>query len=207
MVLYSFIFKVTFCIFLLSNYLAIVVQSFSCVWLFLTPWQASLAFTISWNMLKLMSTELVMPSKHVILCHPLLLLSSIFPSIRVFFNKSILCIRWPKYWSLSFSISSSAVNFLYSPALTSIMTTENTIAFTRQTSVGKVMSLLFNMLSRLVIAFLPRSKRLLISWLQSPSSVILEPTKIHHNFHCFPTYWPWSDGAGCHDLCFLNVEI
>ena len=89
------------------------------------------------------------------------------------------------------------------------MTTGKTIALTRQTFVGKVMSLLFNMLSRLVIAFLPWSKDLLISWLQSPSAVILEPRKIivSHSFHCFPIYLPWSDGTRCHDLCFLNVEF
>ena len=88
------------------------------------------------------------------------------------------------------------------------MTTGKTIALTRQNFVGKVISLLLNMLSRLVITFLPRSKRLLISWLQSPSVVILEPRKIAwHCFHCFPIYFPWSDGSGCHDLRFLNVEL
>ena len=88
------------------------------------------------------------------------------------------------------------------------VTTGKTIALTRQTFDDKVMSLLFNMLSRLVMAFLPRSKRLSISWLQSPSAVILEPKKIVcHYFHCFPIYLPWSDGTGCHDLCFLNVEF
>ena len=88
------------------------------------------------------------------------------------------------------------------------MTTGKTIALTRWIFVGKVMSLLFNMLSRLVIAFLPRSKNLLISWLQSPSAVILEPKKIVcHCFHCFAIYLPWSDGTGCHDLSFLNVEF
>ena len=88
------------------------------------------------------------------------------------------------------------------------MTTRKTTALTRQTFVGKVMSLLLNMLSTLVIAFLPRSKRLLISWLQSPSAVILEPPqKVSHCFHCFPIYFPWSDGTGCHDLRFLNVEL
>ena len=85
--------------------------------------------------------------------------------------------------------------------------TGKTIALTRQTFVGKAMSLLFSMLSRLVITFLPRSKHLLISWLQSPSAVILEPPKIWHCFHCFSTYLPWSDGTRCHDLCFLNVEL
>ena len=156
-----------------------------------------------------------MPSNHLILRCPLLLLPSIFPSIRGFSNESVLGIRWAKYWSFSFSISpsneysglisfrmdwldllevqetlksllqhhfksisSSVLNFLYSPTLTSILTTGKTMALTRQTFVGKVMSLLFNMLSRLVIAFLPRNKRLLISWLQSPSAVILEPPKI-----------------------------
>ena len=90
------------------------------------------------------------------------------------------------------------------------MTTGKTRALTRRTFVGKVMSLLFNMLSRLVITFLPRSKCLLISWLQSPSAVILEPppqSKVCHCFHCFPIYLPWSDGTGCHDLSFLNVEF
>ena len=85
------------------------------------------------------------------------------------------------------------------------MITGKTIAFTRQTFVGKLMSLLFNMLSRLVITFLPRSKRLLISWLQSPCAEILEPPKIV--WHCFPIYFPWSDGTRCHDLHFLNVEL
>ena len=89
------------------------------------------------------------------------------------------------------------------------MTTGKTIALTRRTFVGKVMSVLLNMLSRLVITFLPRSKRLLISWLQSPSAVILEPPKIKvwHCFYCFPIYFPWSDGTRCHDLHFLNVEL
>ena len=91
------------------------------------------------------------------------------------------------------------------------MTTGNTIALTRQTSLGKIISLLLNMLSRLVITFLPRSKRLLISWLQSPSAVILEPPppkkKGWHCFHYFPIYFPWSDGTRCHDLRFLNVEL
>ena len=91
----------------------------------------------------------------------------------------------------------------------SYMTTGKTIALTRQTFVSKVMSLLFNMLSRFVIAFLPRSKHLLISWLQWPSVVILEPPKkkVSHCFHCFPIYFPWSDGTRCHDLRFLNVEF
>ena len=170
-----------------------------------------------------------MPSNHLILCRPLLLPPSIFPSIRGFSNKSVLLIRWPKYWSFSFSISpskeysgltsfridwldllavqetlksllqhhSSKASILQCSAFFivqlshSYMTTEKTIALTRRTFVGKVMSLLFNMLSRLVITFLPRSKCLLISWLHSPSAVILEPKKIvSHCFHCFPIYLP-----------------
>ena len=158
-----------------------------------------------------------MPFNHPILCPPLLLLPSIFPSIRVFSNESALCIRGPKYWSFSFKISptnehpglisfrmdwlgllavqgtlnsllqhqSSKASILRCSAffilqlLHPYMTTGKTIALTRRTFVGKVMFLLFNMLSRLVITFLPRSKRLLISWLQSPSAVILEPRKIN----------------------------
>ena len=171
-----------------------------------------------------------MPSNHLILCHPLLLLPSIFPSIRVFSNKSTLQIRWPKCWSFSFSISpsnehpglisfrmdwldllavqgtlkslfqhhSSKASILRCSAFFVVqlshpyMTTGKTIALTRWTFVGKVISLLFNMLSRLVITFLPRSKRLLISWLQSPSAVILEhpQNKVCHCFHCFPIYFP-----------------
>ena len=163
-----------------------------------------------------MSIELVMPSNHLILCHPLLLLPSIFPSIRVFSNESVLCIRWPKHWSFSFNISpsyeyselisfrmdwldllavqgtlksllqhhSSKASILWHSVFFIVqlshpyMTTGKTIALTRLTFVGKVMSLLFNMLSRWVIAFLPRTKGLLISWLQSPSAVTLEPKKI-----------------------------
>ena len=154
-----------------------------------------------------------MPSNHLILCHPLLLLPLSPPSIRVLSNESTLCMRWPKYWSLSLSVSpsnehpelisfrrdwldllevqgtlesllqhhSSKASILRCSAFFTVqlshpyMTTEKTIALTRWTFVGKVMSLLFNMLSRLVITFLPRSKHLLISWLQSPSAVILEP--------------------------------
>ena len=163
-----------------------------------------------------MSIESVMPSNHLILCHHLLLPFSIFPSIRVFPNESVLPIKWPKYWSFSFSISSSKeysglisfrmdwldllavqgtlkslfqhhsskASVLWCSAFFMVqlshpyMTTGKTIAFTIWTFAGKVVSLLFNMLSRLIISFLPRSKRLLISWLQSPSAVILEPRKI-----------------------------
>ena len=166
-----------------------------------------------------------MPSSHLILCHPLLLLPPIPPSIRVFSNESTLRIRWPKYWSFSFNISPSNEH----PGLTSFrmdwldllavqgtlksllqhhsskslilrcsaffivqlshpyMTTGKTIALTRRTFVGKVMSLLLNMLSRLVLTSLPRSKRLLISWLQSPSAAILEPRNISQPlFPLFP---------------------
>ena len=195
------------------------VQSLSCVRLFATPWtaarQASLTFTISLSLLKLMSIESVMLSNHLILCHPLLLLPPIPPNIRVFSNESTVHMMWPKYWSFSFSISpsseysglisfkmnwsdllagqgtlksllqhhSSKASILRHSAFFIVqishpyMTIGKTIALTRWTFVGKVMALLFNMLSRLVITFLPRSKRLLISWLQSPSSVILEPPK------------------------------
>ena len=131
-----------------------------------------------------------------------------------------------KYWSLSFSISpsneylgllqhhSSKASILQHSSFFIVqlshpyMTTGKIIALTRWTFVGKVMSLLFIMLSRMVITFLPRSKRLLISWLQSPSAVILEPlqNKVWHCFHCFPIYFPWSDGTGFHDFHFLNVE-
>ena len=188
-----------------------------------------------------MSVDLVMPSNHLILCHPLLLPLSIFPSTRVFSNESALCIRWPKYWSFSFNISpfnehsrlisfrvdwldllavqgtlrsllqhhTSKASILWRSAFFRVllshpyMTTGKTIALTRQTFVGKIMSLSFNMLSRLVITFLPRSKFLLISWLQSPSAVILEiiwkntgklekseKIKVSHCFQYFPNYLP-----------------
>ena len=183
----------------------------------MTPWtaahQSSLCFTISQSLLKLMSIESVMPSSHLILCCPLLLLPTVPPSIRVFSNESTLLMRWPKYWSFSFSIipskehprlisfrmdwldllavqgtlksllrhQSSKASILWRSAFFTVqlshlyMTTGKTIALTRRTFVGKVMFLLLNILSRLVITFLPRSKRLLISWLPSPSAVILEP--------------------------------
>ena len=194
---------------------------------FVTPWtaarQASLSITNSWSLPKLMSIELVMPSNHFILCRPCLLLPSILPTIRVFSDESVLCIRWPKDWSFGISPSneySGLISFridwldllavrgtlksllqhhslkasilqLLASFIVQLshpyMTTGKTIALTRRTFVGKVMSLLFNMLSRLVVTFLPRSKCLLISWLQSPSAVILEPQKIKV-FHCFPIY-------------------
>ena len=201
--------------------------------------QTSLSITNSWKLLKLMSIKSVMPSNHLILYCPLLLLPSIFPSFRVFSNESVLPITWPNYWSFSFSISPSTeysglisfrMNWLdllaVQGTLKSLlqdhiskasilchsaffivqfshpyMTTGKTIALTRWTFVGKVMSLLFNMLSSLVIAFLLRSKRLLISWLQSPSAVILEPSKIKSVTVSivsppFPLHLPWSDGVG-----------
>ena len=172
--------------------------------------QASLSITNSWSLLKIMSIESVTPSSHLILCRPLLLLPPIPPSVRVFSNESTLLMRWPKYWSFSFSISpfkehpglisfrmdwfnllavqgtlksllqhhSSKASILQCSAFFIVqlshpyMTPGKTIALTRWTLAGKLMSLLFNMLSRLVITFLPRSKCLLISWLQSPSAVI-----------------------------------
>ena len=181
------------------------VQSLSHVQLLANPWtaapQASLSVANSWSLLKLMSVKSVMPSNHLILCHPLLLLPSIFPSIRVFSNESVLCIRWPKYWSFSISPSneysglisfrvdwldlcavqgtlksllqhhSSKASILRCSTFFIVqlshpyMTTGKTIALTRWTFVGRVMSLLFNILSRLVIAFLSGNKRLLILWL------------------------------------------
>ena len=133
---------------------------------------------------KPMSIVSVMPSKHLILCCPLLFLPSILPSIRVFSSESALHIRWPKYWSFSISPFTE-----FSHAY---MTVGKTIALTRHTFVGKVMSLLFNILSRFVLAFLPTSKCLLISWLLSPSAVILEAKKIKvcYCFHFFPIYLP-----------------
>ena len=202
-----------------NNYLSSV-QLLSWIWLFVTPGtaanQASLSITNCRSLLKLMPIELVMPCNHLILCRPLLLPPSIFPSIRVFSKEWVLCIRWPKYWSFSFSISpssefsgqisfrmdkldlfavqrilknllqhySSKASILQHSAFVIVqlshpyMTTGKTIALTRQTFVGKIISLHFNMLSRLVITYLPRSKSLLISWLQPPSAVILEPPKI-----------------------------
>ena len=170
-----------------------------------------------------------MTSNYLILCCPLLLLPSVFPSIRVFSNESVLRNRWPKYWNFSFIISpsneysglisfrmdwldllavqetlksllqhhSSKVSVLWQSAFFIVqlshpyMTTGKTIALTRRTFVGKVISLLLNMLSRLVIIFLPRCKHLLISWLQSPSVVILEPKKIKSvTISSFPIYLP-----------------
>ena len=217
--MHSFIILIIFApyILLLCIVICCCCQLLSHVRLFATPWtaahQASLPITNSQSLLILTSIESVMPTNRLILCHPLLLLPSIFPSIRVFSNESVLHIRWPKYWSFSFSISpsseysglmafridwfdllalqgtlksllqhhSSKVSILRHSAFFIVqlshpfMTTGKTRALTRWPFVGKVMSLLFNILSMLVTAFLPRSKCLLISWLQSPSAVILEP--------------------------------
>ena len=214
------------------------------------PWttacQALLSMTNSGSPPKPKSIKLVMPTKHLILCCPLLLLPSILCSIRIFSNESALHIRWTKFWSFSFNIipsnehsglisfrmdwldllevqgtlksllqhHSSKPSILRRSAFFILelshpyITNGKTIASTRQTFVGKVMSLLLNMLSRLVTTFLPRSKHLLISWLQSPSSVIgVQKNKVCHCFHCFPIYFPWSDVTGCHDLSCLNVEL
>ena len=185
-----------------------------------------------------MSILSVMLSNHLTLCHPFLLLPSIFPRVRDFSYESVLCIRWPKYWSFSFSISPSneysglisfrvdwldllvvqgilksllqhhslKASILWRSAFFMVqlshpcMTTGKTIALTRRTFVGKVMSLLFNMLSRLIIAFPPRSKRLLISRLQSPSAVILEPPKIKSaTVSSFPSY--------CHEVMGQDAMI
>ena len=195
------------------------VQSFSHVWLFVTPWttahQASLSITNCQSPPKPMSIESVMPSNHFILCCPLLLLPSILPRNRVFSSEWALHIRWPQYGNFSFNISPSkeypemisfrvdwldllaaqgtlksllqnhslkasilrCSAFFIAQLSHACMTTGKTIVWTRWTIVDKVMSLLFNMLSRLVITFLPRSKCLLMSWLQSPSAVILKPQK------------------------------
>ena len=224
------------------------VQSLNRVQLFATPWtaacQASLSITKSQSPPKPMSIDSVMPSNHLILCRPLLLLPSIFPRIRVFSKESALRIRWPKYWSFSFNIRptnehpwlisfrmdwlallavqgtlesllqhrSSKASILRLSAFFTVQlshpstTTEKTIALTRRSFVSEVMSLLFYMLSRFVIVFLPRSKRLLISGLQLLSAGAQE-NKICHCFQFFHFYLLWSDGARCHDLSFLNVEF
>ena len=220
------------------------VQLLSHVRLFATPWttacQASLSVTNCWSLLKFMSIESMMPSNHLILCHPLLLLLSIFPRIRVFSNELILHIRWPKDWSFSFSISPSneysglislsidwfallAVqetlkSLLQHHSSTALIlqcsaffidqlshpyvTTRKTIALTRQTFVGKVMSLLFNMLSRLVIAFLPRRKCLLINFLAAVtvySNFGAQENKVCQYFIVSPSV--------CHEVMGLDAII
>ena len=213
----------------------VVVLCLSRVWLFVTPWtaafQASLSFTISLRLLKLMSIELAMPSNHLILCRPLLLLPSILPSIKIFSNESVLCIRWPKYWSFSFSISpsneysglislrmnwldllavqgtlksllqhhsSKASIFQHSAFFTvqllhPYMTSVKTIALTRWTFVGKVMSLLFNILSRLVITFISKEQESFnfMAAVTICSDFGASQNKVCHCFHCFPNYLPW----------------
>ena len=192
-----------------------------------------------------MSIESVMPSNHLILFCPLLLPRSIFPSIRVFSNESVLHIGWPRYWNFSFSICpsnehsglisfrmdwldllavqgtlksllqhhSSKASVLLCSAFFIVqlsypyMTTGKTISLTRWTFVGKVMSLLFNMLSRLVIAFLPRNKCYFMAAVTICSDFGALNNKACHCFHCFPIYLPWSVGTRCHDLSFLNVEF
>ena len=208
--------------------------------------QASLPITNFQSLLKLMSIELVMPSNHLILSRPLLLPVSIVPNIRVFTNEAVLCIRWPKYWRFSFSISpsneysglfsfrmdwfdlavqgtlktllqhhSSKATILWHSAFFIVqlsqpyMTTGKIIALTRLNFIVKEMSLLFNMLFRLVIDFLPRSK----SFFNFMAVVSIccdcgtQKNKVCHCFHCFPIYLPWSDGTRWHDLNFLNVEF
>ena len=213
----------------------IVVQSLSGVRLC----QASLS-TISWNLLKLMSIELVLLSSHLILLSlspPSLDLSqhqglsnelTLYQAVKVFelqfqhqsfqwtfrTETGLISLQSKGLSSLLQHHSSKASNLGHSAFFMvqlshSCMTTGKTVALTRWTFVSKVMSLLFNMLSRSVTAFLPRSKCHLISWLQSPLAVILKPkkTKVCHCFHCFPIYLPWSDGTRCHYLSFLNAEF
>ena len=208
------------------------VQSLSHVQLFVTSWtgarQASLSITNSWSLLKLISIELVMPSNHLILCRPHFLLHSIFPSLRVFSNESVHRIRWPKYWSFSFSIRpfnehselvsfridwfdlavqgtlnsllqhhSSKASILQCSAFFTVqlshpyMTTGKTIALSRQTFVSKVMSLLFNILSRLVITFLKEQASFnFIAAVTINSDLGAPKNKVCHCFHCFPIYFP-----------------
>ena len=194
-----------------------------------------------------MSIESVIPSNHHILCCPLLLLPSIFPSIRVFSSESDVCIRWPKFWSFSFSISpldeySGLISFRidwldlltvqgtlksllqHHSSKTSIfrsstffmvqlshayMTTGKTIALTRQSFVGKVMSLPFNMLSRLVNSFSSKEQASFnfMAAVTICNDFGAQKKKVSHCFHCSPIYLPLSDGARCHDLHFLNVEL
>ena len=226
-------------------------MSLSWVQFFVTPWtaacQASLSITSSQSLFKFMSTELVMPSNNLILRHHLLLPTSIFPSIRVFSNESVLPIRWPKYWHFSFSISpsneysglisfrvdwfdllaiqgtlkslvqhhSSKAWILQCSAFFIVqlshpyMTSGNTIALSRWTFAGKGMSLLFNMLSRLVITFFSKKQAsfYFMTAVTIHNDFRAQENKVCHCFHCFPIYLPCSDGTGCLDLCFLNVEF
>ena len=226
------------------------VRSLSHLQFFATPWtaarQAFLSITNSPRLLKLMSIELVMPSNHLNVCRPLLLLPSIFPSIRVFSDKSVLHIRWAKYWSFSFSSSpskeysglisyrmdwldllavqgtlksllqhhSSKASILWHSAFYIVqlshpyMTTGKTIALTRWTFVGKVMSLLFNMLSKFVIAFLLEQASFnCMAAVTICSDFGAQKNNVCHCFHFFSVYLSWSEGTGCHDISFLNVEF
>ena len=209
-----------------------------------------LVLHISWSLFRLMSIESVMLSNHLILCCPLLLLPSLFTSIRVFSSGSVLCLRWPNYssswsyWSFRFSISTSGEYselisfridwfdlltvqgtlknllqhhrwkasilwcsaFLYGPTLTSVHDYWKNHSFDYMDLCWQVMSLLFNMLSRFVITFPPRSKCFLISWAVTICSDFgAQENKVCHCFHCFSIYLPWSDGTGCHDLSFFNI--
>ena len=228
----------------------VAVQLLSHVWFFAIPWaavcQASLSFAVSWNFLKLLCIESVLLSNHPIFCCPLLLLPSIFPSIRVFFHW-VKKYWWPKYWCFSFSISpsneysglisfrvdwfdllavqetlknllqhhNSKASFLQHSAFFMVqisgpyMTTGKTRALIIWIFVCKVISLLFNMLSRFVIACLPRSKCLLyfMAAVTTCSDLGAQENKICHRFHFFPFCLTWSNGAGCHNLSFLNAEF
>ena len=208
--------------------IVVVVQLPSHVWLFVTQWtamhQAAPSLTISQNCPKFMSIASVIPTKHLILCSLLLLLPSIFPSIRVFSNESAVDIRWLKDWSLSISPSSeysglisfkivwfdlpavqgtlksllqhdsSKTPILWCSAFFMVYLSQSYVTSwkTIWTLISKVMSFLFNILSRFVIAFLPINNHLLVSWLLSPSAVILEPKEICHCFHLSPFYFPWN---------------
>ena len=230
--------------------LVAIIQSLSHVWLFVTPWtatrQASLFFSVSQSLLKLMSIEWVMPSNHLLLCCPLLLLPSMFPNIRVFSNESAFCIRLPKYWSFSFIISLSSdysglisfrvdwldllavqgtlkslvqhhslkASILWCSAFFMVqlshpyMTTGKAITLTLWTFVNKVMSLLLSMLSRFVIAFLPRSRCLYFKAVVTiHSDFEVQENKICHCFHFSPSCLLWHDRTEFYDLRFLNVEF
>ena len=245
--------KSTFNLIIYLKLIWVVVQSLSHVQLFATPWtaahQASLSFTITQSLPKLMSSELVMPSNHIILCHPLLLLPSIFSSIRVFSDDLVLCIRWPKYWGFSFSMSpsneysglisfridcfdllavqvtlkrhlqhhGSKASILWHLAFLIIQLSQlrmingKTIASTVWTFVGKVMSLLFNMFSRFVIAFLPRSKCLLIFCLQLYPQLYWRPGRFQFFYNKRQGTWvdictfrAW--GSGATRFCYVHLH-
>ena len=207
--------------------------------------QASLSFTIFLSLLNLMSVQSVMPSNHLILYCPLLLLSSIFPSIRVFSNELALCIRWPKYWGFSFSISpfneyselisfrihwfdllavqgtlsllqehSSKISVFWHSAFSmgqlshSYLIAGNTIALTIWTFVGKVMSLLLNVLSSFVSSSSKEQASFnFIATVTTRSDLRAQENKTCHCFHFFLLHLPWSNGTGCHDLSLLNIEF